>query len=134
MGNLSQPQHHTATIMVVDDEESITLFLSALLSSRGYQVITFNDPATALHHFENEFETVDLVISDQTMPGMTGTEMATQMFMLRPTLPFLLCTGYSDAIDKPRAQALGLGGFLHKPYKSNELLAIMQTLLAGSSS
>ncbi len=133
MDNFSQQQQHPANIMVVDDEESITLFLAALLGSRGYQVITFNDPATALHHFENKFEAVDLVISDQTMPGMTGTEMAAQMFILRPTLPFLLCTGYSDAIDKARAQALGLGGFLHKPYKSKELLAIMQTLLTKTS-
>ena len=133
MDNFPQQQQYVANIMVVDDEESITLFLSALLSSRGYQVTTFNNPAAALHHFDIEFETIDLVISDQTMPGMSGTEMAAQMFILRPKLPFLLCTGYSDAIDKSRAQALGLAGFLHKPYKSNELLAIMQTLLAKTS-
>lgn len=125
MEHLQPPIH----IMVVDDEESITLFLLALLGNRGYEVSIFNDPTAALHHFECAPEAIDLVISDQTMPGMTGSEMAAQMFALRPGLPFLLCTGYSDAIDKPRAQALGLGGFLHKPYKSSELLENINKLL-----
>lgn len=130
MNNPSQHTERAARIMVVDDEESITLFLLALLGNHGYQVTAFNDPATALDHFEAAPDEIDLIISDQTMPGMTGTEMAARIFARRPALPFLLCTGYSDGVDKLRAQTLGLGGFLHKPYKSSELLTIIKTLLS----
>lgn len=121
-----------ARIMVIDDEESITLFLQALLGNRHYQVRIFNDPLAALRHFEAAPDETDLVISDQTMPGMSGAEVAARMFTRRPGLPFLLCTGYSDTINEESALALGLGGFLHKPYKSSDLLARVEALLAAA--
>jgi DNA-binding NtrC family response regulator len=130
------PENGTAAlqIMVVDDESLVTGYLQALLKSHGHQVTLFSDPLKALSHFEAAPDAIDLVISDQTMPGMSGVEMAQKMLARRPGLPIILCTGYSDTVSEGSARAAGIRAFLHKPYKSSKLLATIAALWSGAQS
>jgi CheY-like chemotaxis protein len=96
----------------IDDETIMTDHLRTLMENCGYHIKIFNDPLAALHQFESATDEVDVVISDQTMPGMTGAELAMAMRGLRPDLPFILCTGYSETIDERWAKALNISSFL----------------------
>lgn len=118
-------------IMVVDDEAGITGYLAALLNSQGYQVRAYNDSLAALEAFKSDSGSIDLVLTDQTMPNLTGAEFAQEVLSLRPNLPVILCTGYSEAIDDVRAQHLGIAVFLKKPVDSGELLATITKLLTS---
>ena len=68
----------------------------------------------ALATFKNAPEAFDLVITDQTMPGMTGIDMAREMLRIRPKLPIILCTGYSSTVSAEKARAVGIKGFVHE--------------------
>ena len=117
-------------ILVVDDEVALTGYFFELLTSRGYEVKTFNDPFEALQLFKNDPAYFDLVLTDQTMPGLTGAEMASEMLALRHNLPVILTTGYSDLVDEASAKALGIRAFLNKPTETQHLLITISDLLA----
>jgi CheY-like chemotaxis protein len=118
------------TIVVVDDEEVISLFMKELLSGHGYQVVRFADSLAALEYFKQHQQEVDLVITDQTMPNMTGIEMAQAMLDLREELPIILSTGYSALVDEESSKSEGIRAFLQKPFDSNKLLVTVKTLLS----
>lgn len=118
-------------IMVVDDEVSLSEFFSELLSGCGYQVCAFNNPLEALKYFENDPDGIDLVITDQTMPQLTGVELSKKMLARRSNLPIVLCTGYSETIDEKGASRLGIAEFLQKPVATDRLLHSIVTLLNG---
>jgi YesN/AraC family two-component response regulator len=69
----------------------------------------------ALNAFQNEPDRFDVVITDQTMPGMTGVDLAQRMLQIRPDLPIILCTGYSNLVNEAQAKACGIKGFAMKP-------------------
>jgi len=121
--------HQQRRIMVVDDETALTGFLSELLESRGYSVIVVNDAYDALTLFNQDPSAIDLILTDQTMPGITGAEMATEMLALRPELPVILTTGYSELIDEAGAKALGIRAYLSKPMETQQLLQTIKELL-----
>ncbi len=104
-----------ARIMVVDDEPVLTRLVRAVLERRGMQVVSFNDSQAALAAFAAAPGDVDLVVTDQTMPGMTGDELTERLLDIRGDLPILLCSGYSDRIDAKRAAAIGVRRYLPKP-------------------
>ena len=112
-------------VMVVDDEEGITGYLTELLNNWGYQVCAYNDPLVALAAFKADPSSIDLVITDQTMPNLTGAKLAQRLLLLCPSLPVILCTGYSENIDKKGSQHLGIAAFLKKPVDSEELLSFI---------
>ena len=116
-------------ILVIDDEVGISSFLTELLSGAGYQVRAFNDALAALEAFKSAPDSIDLVITDQTMPGLTGVELVQELLSLRPKLPVILCTGYSESVDEASAQQLGISVFLKKPVVTDELLGAIATLL-----
>ena len=116
-------------IMVVDDETGILGYLKELLSSMGYQVRAYDDPLAALKAFKSDPGSIDLVITDQTMPKMTGAKLAQNLLSLRSSLPVILCTGFSETIDESGAQHLGIAAFLRKPADSDELLSTIAKLL-----
>ncbi len=116
------------TIWVVDDEVAVTGFLTELLDGLGYRVRSFNDPADLLLAFRQNPE-ADLVISDQTMPGLNGTDLAQALITLRPGLPVILCTGYSDDIDSAHAQTLGIHRYFTKPLDTSALLSALRAEL-----
>jgi len=118
-------------IMVVDDETGITGFLTELLKNTGYQVRAFNDPLAALELFKSEPDSIDLIITDQTMPNLSGAEFAKEILSLNTGLPVILCTGYSESIDEESALHLGVSVFLKKPVNTKELLESIRTLLSN---
>ena len=98
------------------------MYLTELLREHGQSVISFGDPQQALHRFECDPKGVDVVVSDQRMPGLRGDVMLQSMRALRPQLRVILCTGYSDQIDEQQALAIGVQAFFRKPFEAQALL------------
>lgn len=116
-------------IMVVDDEHAMTTVLQEFLTMQGALTSIYNSPIAALSAFEEHPEQIDLVITDETMPGLSGMLLAEHMLKLQPGLPIILCTGYSEHATATLAEQAGLAGFFHKPLQLNELLSkIRQSL------
>lgn len=118
-----------ASILFVDDEQSIAYLGQQLLERLGYHVLTSTSSRQALELFSQAPQRFDLVISDQTMPQMTGEVLIRELRKIRPDIPVILCTGFSYSIDADKAQAQGIDAFLLKPLVSSDLgLAIRQVL------
>jgi PAS domain S-box-containing protein len=117
------------SILLVDDEEPIVQSVQALLTSMGYRVTAEQDAYQALAVFKNNPWSVDLVITDQTMPHMTGHELAREILAVRPLIPIILCTGFSEKIDDSTAKASGIQGFIMKPVSMQELSQAIRTVL-----
>jgi DNA-binding NtrC family response regulator len=109
-------------IWVVDDEPAVARFLGELLEDWGYCVRLFNEPSKLLAAFEIEKNSVDLLISDQSMPGLSGVALAIRLHRLKPNLPIILCSGYSDGIDRSEVFLRGIRRYFTKPVPTNELL------------
>lgn len=116
-------------ILVVDDEIALTGFLSELLESRGYEVMAVNDAYDALEIFRKDPYAIDLVLTDQTMPGMTGAEMSTELLNVRSEMPIILTTGFSELIDEDGAKELGIRAYIRKPMETQHLLNTIKALL-----
>ena len=117
------------TILVVDDEESITKLISELLPKLGYRVETKNDSQEALAYFQENPQKFDLVVADVTMPVMTGDKLAQQMLRIRQDIPIILATGFSTRVSDQSAQELGIRAILTKPFIINQLSAAIRQAL-----
>jgi len=111
---LSMPRG-TETILFVDDEEDIVKMRTRMLSSLGYRLLPATSPEQALNYFTRGRERIDLMITDHTMPRMTGLQLAAQVSALKPGLPIILCSGYSEAVTPEEAVRAGVRRFLAKP-------------------
>lgn len=109
-------------LMVVDDEKAITSMLLELLEIHGAKVSVFNEPIKALEAFSKNPEAFDLVITDETMPNLSGMHLSEQLLKLRPGLPVILCTGYSDRANADSTASIGIAGFMHKPLDTAKLI------------
>ncbi len=116
-------------ILFIDDEKSIVKMARLMLEGLGYAVQAFQDPAKALALFREKPDHFDLVITDMTMPGMTGVQLFKQLKAVRPNIPVLLCTGHSSLIDGEEAEQLGIAGFVPKPMARRELAAAIRKAL-----
>ena len=116
-------------ILIVDDELSITIYLSELLQNYGYKVTAFNNSEDALSYFEEHHEEFDLILTDQTMPGISGLDMATKMISIANGIPVILCTGYSDQVDEKKALENSISVYMDKPIQSDELIYAIRSLL-----
>jgi len=113
-------------IIFADDEEGIVKMHTEMLEYLGYTVIPAANGEQVLSYLENHLQEVDLVITDQTMPKMTGLELANKIQRLRSDLPVILCSGYSETVfDKATRQA-GINKFLAKPLKMKDLAVTIQ--------
>ncbi|HEC13197.1 MAG TPA: PAS domain S-box protein, partial [Acidiferrobacteraceae bacterium] len=121
---------NAARILIIDDEESVARFMGSLLESRGGKVTVLTDSQAALDLFFQDPTAFDLIITDQTMPCLTGVELAQKVLALRPELPMILCTGYSEQVDEAKAMALGIRGYLTKPMQIKTLFNMVVELLA----
>ena len=121
-----EQQHH---ILVVDDEFILCELLREVLMDEGYKVSVENNAISALSLFKSNPERYDLVITDQTMPEMTGSEMAIEMLKLKEDLPIIISTGHSDKSDEDSARVIGIKAFLKKPVDMKQLLETVQKLL-----
>jgi len=116
-------------ILVVDDEEALVKMLRMILEGFGYVVETWTDSQKALQAYRSAPDNFDLILTDQTMPMMTGTEMAKEILAIRPNANIILCTGFSEAISAEQALALGMKDFVTKPVTIRDLtLAISRVL------
>jgi CheY-like chemotaxis protein len=114
-----------ARILVVDDEAALAHYLADLLEGENYRVNVYTDSVEALNYFRANPQSIDLVITDQTMPNKSGIEIAGVMLALRPELPIFLCSGYSDTIDETNARLFGIRRFFYKPVSAKNLLAAL---------
>ena len=132
---MEQREHATSKtdmgnrILLVDDEISITGYLGELLKMHDYDVTTSNDSQQALSLFLSEPAAFDLVITDMTLPGLTGIELATGMRQLRPDLPVILCSGYIDEETKQAITESGIQESFNKPVDSRALIESVGKLL-----
>lgn len=117
------------TILYVDDEEVIVDMTRHTLEQLGYQVVAVTDPSVALEHFLKEPKRFDIVITDQIMPGMTGTELAKVLLSLRPDIPIVLTTGFSETINAASARSIGIRAFVMKPLTRAELAETIRRVL-----
>ncbi len=116
-------------IMVVDDETSIRELVSQVLSNAGYEVSVFENGHEALAEFERGPKRYDLVITDMTMPKMTGDRLARAVKEINPEIPVLLCTGFSETMSEEKACSKGINKILNKPFLMNDLLKTVRELL-----
>lgn len=108
-------------ILFVDDEEALQNLAELMFSYLGYSISSCSSGEEALQILKSKGSSIDLVITDQSMPHMSGTELAERIHASYPGLPIILCTGYSSVVDKEKARALGFAGFLMKPLSINKL-------------
>ncbi len=109
------------TVLFIDDEASIVESAKLMLETLGYHVQAYTNSREALAAFQENPHTIDAVITDQTMPECTGTELAKAILKIRPTIPLVLCTGFSHIINEEKALSIGIPVFLNKPYRFNDL-------------
>ncbi len=118
-------------LLVVDDEKPLAAFLVELLTGYGYRVTVRESGTAALAAVRDSPQDFDLVLSDQTMPGMSGLELASKLRALRPDLPVILCSGYGDYVNGGKAAAEGPAAFLAKPVDPATLTAAIRAALDG---
>ena len=118
-------------VLVVDDEPSVLKYLDIWLQRQGLVTKCFEDSLEALAHFEAHPDEFDLLITDHTMPGITGKELIDKIEALRPELPAILCSGYVGRTNVEQAVKLGVQNFVEKPFNQNQLFKVVTDLLQG---
>ncbi|MDH5245896.1 MAG: PAS domain S-box protein, partial [Betaproteobacteria bacterium] len=116
-------------VLVVDDEPMVGEFMAELLTSRGLAVTLKADPLEALRWYSEDPDRVDLVLTDQTMPRMTGLELAQRLTTERPELSVILCTGYSGDVGAGELRQHGVTALLKKPIEPASLVELLQSHL-----
>ena len=119
----------TERILLVDDEEILAKMGQTLFERLGYTVTVKTDSQEALAIFQNHPDAFDLVITDQTMPGITGIDLARKILEIRPDMPIILCTGYSSQISAEKAKSYGIKGFAMKPLNKNDITMLIRKVL-----
>lgn len=118
-------------ILFVDDEQMLVEMWEELLATLGYRVEGATDPVSALEIFSAAPERFDLVITDMTMPRMTGDRLARRILEIRPDIPIIICTGYHQKIDAVSARQLGITGYIEKPLKLGTMIEKIREVLEG---
>ncbi len=116
-------------ILLIDDEELIVKSIQSMLERLGYRVEAVSDVRRALEVFTQDPAQFDLVITDQTMPSMTGEALGRKFMELRPDIPLILCTGYNDLITPEKSLKEGFRGFIMKPFTLREGAELIRRVL-----
>jgi CheY-like chemotaxis protein len=119
-------------VLLVDDERMVTDFMAELLESWGLKVKVKRNPLEAQEWFERNAERVHAVVTDQTMPKMTGLELARRLRERRPDLPVILYTGYAEGISEAQLAASGVRALMRKPIEPADLRAKLAELLGAA--
>ncbi len=120
----------TERILLVDDEADLVHLGKQMLERLGYTVVACTQSVEALELFRRQPDAFDLVITDQTMPQMTGEELTRHLLWLRPELPVILITGYSQTLSPEQAKALGIRAYVMKPMVTQEFARVIRQVLA----
>ncbi len=118
-------------ILFIDDEEILAEMCKNMLERLGYHVTVRASSLEALTTFQNQPDKFDLIITDQTMPGMTGSDLARRILQIRPGMPIILCTGYSSLITEGKAKSFGIKGFAMKPLTRKSIAVLIREVLDG---
>jgi signal transduction histidine kinase/CheY-like chemotaxis protein len=121
------------TILVVDDEPQIARVMRLMLESLGYRAFAYTNSRDALKAFEAAPQTYDLVMTDMTMPGLTGEEFARKILDKHPETPVILCTGFNEHMNEERARLLGIRRLIYKPVVRDALAKAVREALAMSA-
>ena len=119
----------TWKILIVDDEEAILRGLENMLGRMGYRVVATTNGREALKYFRTDPQGIDLVVTDQVMPELTGMELAREIFRLRSDIPIILFTGYSEDSGEREAQAQGIQELILKPLDTKALALSIRRVL-----
>ncbi|SLM30705.1 Sensory box histidine kinase/response regulator protein (fragment) [Desulfamplus magnetovallimortis] len=125
-------RYGTEKILLLDDEESIIKMEKPILEKMGYQVTSHTSVFEALDDFRSDSKKFDLIITDMAMPKLSGKQLAIEMLKIRPDIPILICTGFSDNISEDDALSIGIKAFLMKPFSMNELSEKIRDILDRS--
>ena len=121
-------------ILFIDDEEVLTSMAKTMLERLGYLVTVRTSSPEALTTFQNQPDRFDLVITDQTMPGMTGLDLSRRMLRIRPDLPIILCTGFSALVSEETTRAIGIRALAFKPLTKKDLATLIRKALGKGPS
>lgn len=124
-----EPSHGNESILFVDDEEFITDMIEKMLKRLGYKVVTKTNPGEALELFQTKPDQFDLIITDMTMPQMSGVKLSEKLKELRSDIPVIICTGHSPLIDEEKAKSIGIAGFIMKPVVTKDIAQIIRKVL-----
>lgn len=127
---LEPPPTGKGLVLVVDDEQPIVDMLGQMLGNLGYDVAERCSSSDALEAFRAHPDSFDLVITDITMPHMTGIDLAREILKIRADTPIILCTGFSEAVDENRTRPPGIKGLLMKPVALRDLAVTVNKILA----
>ena len=122
----------TERILFVDDEPALVNIGKQTLETLGYDVQTRTSSIEALELFKTQRDRFDLVITDMTMPNMTGEDLAQELMRIKPSIPIILCTGFSTKIDDRKAGAMGIRAFVLKPMVIREIASTIRKVLDQS--
>jgi DNA-binding NtrC family response regulator len=118
------------TLLIVDDEVRILAALCRTLRREGYEILTAETPAEALRLLDER--SVDLVLTDQKMPGMSGMTLLGEVARRQPAAARLLITGWTEAVPPEDLRALDVKGLIPKPWQDDQLKQLLRDALAGS--
>lgn len=119
----------TERILLVDDEETLIQIGRQMLERLGYRVVSRTSPIEASEAFRANPDGFDLVITDQTMPNMTGDKLAKQLMAVKPEIPIILCSGFSELTDQKKARAMGIRAYVMKPLVMSDLAQTIRKVL-----
>ena len=124
------PRGHGEYILIVDDEEAIVQMMEISLRHLGYEIEAYFSSVKALEAFEKDPERFSCVITDQTMPTLTGADLSRRVLKLRPDLPIILCSGFSEVVTSEKASDIGIREYIMKPMTTRVLAEAVQRVLS----
>lgn len=119
-------------ILLVDDEAAVAGIEHRMLERLGYQVTSLTSSLDAVALFRSNPDVFDIVITDMTMPNMTGDQLSNEILSIKPNMPIIICTGFSERINKEQAESFGIKGFLMKPVLKSDLAQEVRSVLDKS--
>jgi CheY-like chemotaxis protein len=122
-------QSGVGRILFVDDEQPLAELGKAFVERLGYQATAVTDSSEALEIFRSQPQEFDLVVTDLTMPKLTGIDLAREVKIIRPDMPIILCTGYAERVSQGMAKELGIQEVIIKPFKLQQLGQILNKIL-----
>ena len=123
------PHRGNECILVIDDEKDLVIAMQNYLAALGYDVVTSTDGLDALGIFRKDPRRYDLIITDMTMPQMTGLRLSREILSVRPEIPIILCTGYHESITEAEAKRHGIREFVMKPIRLSEYSRLIRKSL-----
>ena len=132
--NQSDKMNTPHKLLIIDDNKEILSALKDFFTRKSYEVFSAADGLEGLKILETEQHGFDLVITDMTMPKITGDRLARRLMDINPQIPVILCTGFNEAINEEKALAMGIDKFVMKPIVKNELADTIRAVLDNPKS